>query len=95
MAVTDGKPRGVPLTGPSFHGTFDQRCAIERWERAGWTFLHWTEVPQIMAVLESLLNEIVFIDEYGWAWKGPAFSRSTPVPFDRYPPRGAEELIET
>jgi len=50
-------------------------------------FLHWTEVPCVMAVLEGPLGEVVFIDEYGWAWKGPTFSRKNPVPLDQYPPR--------
>ena len=46
-----------------------------------------------MAVLEGPLNEIIFIDEYGWAWKGPAFSRSNPVPLDQYPPAGQSEWV--
>jgi len=78
---------GVPLTGPHFYGTFDQRRALDRWGNAGWIFLHWTEVPCVMAVLEGPLGEVVFIDEYGWAWKGPTFSRKNPVPLDQYPPR--------
>jgi hypothetical protein len=78
---------GAPLTGPCFYGTFDQRCALDRWGSAGWTFLHWTEVPQVMAVLEGPLGDVVFIDENGWAWKGPTFSRKSPVPLDQYPPR--------
>jgi hypothetical protein len=78
---------GVPLTGPCFYGTFDQRRALDRWGSAGWTFLHWTEVPHVMAVLEGPLGEVVFIDEYGWAWKGPTFNKKSPVPLDQYPPR--------
>jgi hypothetical protein len=39
-----------------------------------------------MRVLEGPLDEIIFIDEKGWAWKGPVFSRSNPVPLDKYPP---------
>jgi len=84
--MNDNSP-GVPLASPYFYGTFDRRRALERWGSAGWTFLHWTEVPSVMAVLEGPLGEVVFIDEYGWAWKGPTFSRKTPVPLDQYPPR--------
>jgi hypothetical protein len=40
-----------------------------------------------MAVLEGPLGDVVFIDENGWAWKGPTFSRKSPVPLDQYPPR--------
>jgi hypothetical protein len=65
--MTDDKRRGVPLTGPLFSGTVDQRRAIERWENIGWTFLHWTEVPKIMAVTEGPLNDIISIDHYGGA----------------------------
>ena len=81
------KVPGVPLTGPHLYGTFDQRRALDRWGSAGWTFLHWTEIPRVMAVLEGPLGEAVFIDEYGWAWKGPTFSRKNPVPLDQHPPR--------
>ena len=89
--MSDDSPQGTPLTGPLFHGTFDQRRAIARWEDAGWTFLHWTEVPEIMVVLEGPLNEIIFIDETGWAWKGPTFSKSNPLPLDKYPPASPYE----
>jgi hypothetical protein len=84
--MSEDKVRGVPLTGPIFYGTFDQHRAIERWEDAGWTFLHWTEIPRIMAVLEGTLGDIVFVDEHGWAWKGPVYSKSNPVPLEKYPP---------
>ena len=83
---------GAPLTGgrpPCFYGTFDQRRALDRWGSAGWTFLHWTEVPQVMAVLEGPLGDVVFIDENGWAWKGPTFNRKNPVPLDQYPTRNS------
>jgi hypothetical protein len=93
--MSEDKVRGVPLTGPFFYGTFDQRCAIERWEDAGWTFLHWTEIPRIMAVLEGPLDEVVFIDEHGWAWKGPVYSRTNPEPWEEYPPMKSDELIVT
>jgi hypothetical protein len=74
---------GLPLTGPCFYGTFDQRRALDRWGSAGWTLLHWTDVPHVMAAL----GEVVFIDENGWAWKGPSFNRKSPVPLEQYPPR--------
>jgi hypothetical protein len=91
--MSEDKVRGVPFTGPSFYGTFDQRRAIERWEDAGWTFLHWTEVPRIMAVLEGPLRDIIFIDEHGWAWKGPVYSKSNLVPLEKYPPMNFDELV--
>jgi transposase len=50
-----------------------------------WIFFHWTEVPQTMAVLENTLGDIVFIDENGWAWEGPNFSKSEPVPLEKWP----------
>lgn len=85
-AMTHDKPPGSPLTGPCFYGTFDQRRAIERWENANWTFLRWTEVPGMVAVMENAIRDIVFIDQNGWAWKGRIFSKSKPVPLEKYPP---------
>ena len=84
--MTQDRPPGIPLTGPCFYGTFMQRRSIERWERAGWTFLHWTEVPSLMAVMESAIGDVVFIDDGGWAWKGPTFKRTELVPLEQYPP---------
>jgi hypothetical protein len=75
-----------PLTGPTFYGTGDQRRAIPQWERAGWTLLYWTEVPNMMAVLQGSLGEIIFIDRGGLAWQGPTFSKSRAVPLEKYPP---------
>ena len=89
------RPSGSPLTGPCFYGTFEQRRAIERWENVGWTFLHWTEVPSIMAVMENVIRDVVFIDDNGWAWKGPTFSRAQPVPLEQYPPTVLDEEIVT
>jgi hypothetical protein len=93
--MTTDKRKGTPLTGPFFYGTQDQRRAIERWQDAGWTFLHWTEVPHVMAVLESTLGDVVFIDENGWAWRGPAYSKSGLVPLDEWPPMKLDELMVT
>ncbi len=39
-----------------------------------------------MAVMKSVLGDVVFIDDGGWAWKGPMFNRAKPVPLDQYPP---------
>jgi hypothetical protein len=89
------RPPRAPLTGPCFYGTWEQRRAIERWEHVEWTFLHWTEVPAIMAVMESAIGDVVFIDEHGWAWKGPTFSRSDLVPLEKYPPAVPDELMVT
>ena len=89
------RPPGSPLTGPCFCGTGEQRRAIERWENIGWTFLHWTEVPSIMAVMENVIGDVVFIDDHGWAWKGPTFSRAQPVPLEQYPPAVLSEEIVT
>ena len=89
------RPPRSPLTGPCFYGTVEQRRAIERWENAGWTFLHWTEVPRMMAVLESAIGDVVFIDDNGWAWKGPTFNRTEPVPLEQYPPAVPYEWIVT
>jgi hypothetical protein len=36
-----------------------------------------------MGMLKGPLDEIIFIDENGWAWKGPVFSRFSPVPLDK------------
>ena len=77
---------GRPVTGPFFYGTGDQRRALPRWEKVGWTFLHWTEVPKMMAVLEGPLGEIIFIDRQGFAWQGRRFNKSKPVPLEKYPP---------
>jgi hypothetical protein len=45
-----------------------------------------------MGVLEGPLDEIIFIDENGWAWKGPVLSRSNAVPLDKYPPVSPYDL---
>ena len=84
--MNDEKPMGRPLAGPCFYGTGDQRRAIPQWEKAGWTFLHWTEVPRMIAVLEGSLGEIIFIDQNGFAWQGRPFNKSKPVPLEKYPP---------
>ena len=78
--------KGTPLTGPCFCGYFDQRCAVERWEDEGWTFLHWAEVPQTLAILEDALGDIIYLDKNGLAWQGPTFDKFKPVPLDKYPP---------
>ncbi len=91
--MDEDKPTGIPLTGPVVNGTGDQTRAITQWERAGWTFLHWTEVPKTIAVMEGPLGEIIFIDREGFAWQGPAFSKSRPVPLEKYPP--ANDWSET
>jgi hypothetical protein len=83
--MAEGTRGGILVGGPFFCGTFDQQRAIERWQNADWTFLHWTEVPQVMAVLEGALGAVVFIDGNGWAWKGPNFSKSRPVPLEKWP----------
>ncbi len=70
------------ISGP----TSEQRRTMERWEGVGWTLLHWTEVAEVMAVMESPLGDVVFIDQNGWAWKGPVFRKSDPVPLEKYPP---------
>ncbi len=88
--MNNDRPPASPLTGPCFYGTFDQRRAIERWEHAGWTFLHWTEVPRMMAVMENAIGDVVFLDDKGWAWKGPRFSKTDPVPLEQYPPKAAD-----
>jgi hypothetical protein len=82
--MSEKQKNGTPLTGP--YGSFDRRRAIDRWEDVGWTFLHWTEVPQVLAILEHVLGEIIFLDENGWAWQGPTFDKTKPVPLDKYPP---------
>jgi hypothetical protein len=93
--MNQDRPPRSPLTGPCFYGTFEQRRAMERWENTDWTFLHWTEVPLIMAVMESAISDVVFIDDNGWAWKGPTFSRARLVPLEQCPPAVPYEWIVT
>lgn len=82
----NGKETNVkPPTGPFFPGTFTQRRAIARWENAGWIFVHWTEIPEMVAVLQSVLGDVIFIDQKGWAWEGPAFGKKKLVPLEKYP----------
>ncbi len=88
----DRKPPESPSTGAPFQPRVDQRLAVERWERAGWIFLHWTEVPRTVAVLQNAIGDVVFIGPYGKAWKGPRFSKAKPVPLEQYPPAVPEEL---
>ncbi len=85
--MSEHRIRGIPLLGPCHYGTRDQRRAIERWEDAGWTFLHWAEVPQMLAVLQNILGDAIFLDDHGWAWQGPTFDKTRPVPLHKYPPR--------
>ncbi len=68
------KPPATPLAGPTFSGTHDQRLAIQRLENMGWLFLHWTEIPLMVAVMENHRGDVVFIDHDGRAWTGPGFS---------------------
>ena len=84
--MSEKQKKGTPPTGPCFCGIFDRRRAIERWEDAGWTCLHWTEVPQVLAILEHVLGDIMYIDENGLAWQGPTLDKTKPVPLDKYPP---------
>jgi len=74
--VNDGP--ATPLTGPCFDGTHLQRQAIEKLESFGWLFLHWTEIPLMVAVMENQQGDIVFIDHEGRAWTGPGFNRKSP-----------------
>jgi hypothetical protein len=48
-----------------------------------------------MAVMKSAIGEVVFIDEHGWAWKGPTFSRAELVPLEKYSPAVPDEWIVT
>jgi hypothetical protein len=89
-ATMNDKPRALPPTGPFFYGTLPQRRCIERWQDAGWTFLHWTEVPEILAVLRSPLDEIIFIDDHGYARSGPSFTRSTFVSYEGHLPEESD-----
>jgi hypothetical protein len=79
------KPKGIPSTGPFFYGTFDQRKMIDRWENAGWVFVHWTEVPDMVAVMQDPAGQIIFIDQEGIVWKGPTWDKKKPVPEEKYP----------
>ncbi len=58
-------PPVTPLTGPCFCGTDNQRYAIQKLEAWGCCFLHWTEVPPLLAVMETPGGVIVFIDGEG------------------------------
>ena len=89
------KPPGSPLTGTSVNGTPYQRREIERWENTGWIFLHWTEGPLMVAVMENANGEVVYIDGNGWAWRGAKFNKADPVPLEQYPPWGLDEWIAT
>ena len=75
----------TPLVGPCFHDTGQQREAIRQWENLGWVFLHWTEVPLMLAVMEQD-GDIIFIDHQGQAWTGPGFSKIKHVPTENHPP---------
>ena len=89
------KPSGPPRTGPRLHGTPAQKRALERWENAGWTFLHWTEVPRMMAVIENTNGDVAFIDHDGRAWTGPRFSKADPVPIEQHPAKIVDESTVT
>ncbi len=84
--MDDEKTTGNPSTGSLLHGTGDQTRVITQWEKAGWRVLHWTDVPRLMAVMEGPLGDIIFIDRQGFAWQGPEFDRTRPVPLEKYPP---------
>ena len=78
------RPSGAPLTGPCFYGTVDQRRTIARWENAEWIFLHWTHIPEMIAVMLNELGDAIFIDTAGEAWKGPTFAKRRAVPLEQY-----------
>lgn len=91
--MTEERRKGVPLDGPVFYGMPDQVRAIQRWENTGWAFLHWTEVPCMLAIMENAIGDVVFLDVNGFAWKGPHFTRADPVPLEQYPPAQPYEWV--
>ncbi len=91
--MDEEKPSGYTETDPYSYGTPDQRREIERWENAGWLFLHWIESPLPVAALENGAGDVVFIDDKGFAWKGANFSKADPVPLKQYPPWGLDEWV--
>ncbi len=72
----------TPLAGPSYHGTPEQVHAIQNLEKLGWLFLHWTEIPLLLAVMQKETGDVVFIDTDGHAWrtKAPASHRAGEQP---------------
>ncbi len=46
--------------------------------------LQWTEVPLVVAVMENVSGDIVFIDDIGWAWKGATYGKAKPVLIGEY-----------
>lgn len=77
--MDDEQNKRIPVTGPTMTGTEEQRRAIKRWEDVGSTFLHWTEVPEVIAVMKGPLGEIIFIYENGRTWRGSPVPRKEPV----------------
>ncbi len=49
----------------------------------------------MLAVVESPLGDVIFIDHYGFAWKGPTYNKKNPVPLEDYPPIDPDNIIVT
>jgi hypothetical protein len=95
VVMKDGKQCQSSLTSRCASGTPAQRRAIERWGKTGWTLLHWTDVPRMVAVMENNIGDVAFIDRDGNAWTGPRFSKADPLPMEQYQSKIVDESIVT
>ena len=91
--MKDEKSYESLFTDRCARGTPAQKRAIERWEKTGWTFLHWTEVPRMVAVIENDTGDVAFIDHDGKTWTGPRFSKADSLTMEQYPAKTVDELI--
>ncbi len=75
----DESPR--PVVGPFLYGFPDQNRMIRRLEKAGWTFIHWTDVPSPEhAVMMNEAGEALCVDDCGDVRRGRTYGDSEPVP---------------
>ncbi len=63
--MADDRDRVDPLTRVHLSGSPEQRLRLSLLHELGWTFLYWTEIPYMIAVVESPHGKIAYVDRDG------------------------------
>jgi hypothetical protein len=75
-----GDESAKPAVGPFLYGFPDQNRMIRHLEKAGWTFIHWTDVPRPeLAVMMNEAGEAIYVDDHGNARRGRTYVDSEPM----------------
>ena len=84
-----GDESAKPVVGPFLYGFPDQNRMIRRLEKAGWTFIHWTDVPRPEhAVMMNEAGEALYVDDYGNVRRGRTHGDFEPMPQHECPDDG-------